>query len=130
MVNALSEKLILKIFRDKKEYSVEFKDGKALSPLKVRGKTNKNGTFINFLPSKNVFSLTKFSASILQKRMRELAFLNKGLNITLLDQTGKKEKVYKNKYDGGIQEFVEYLDKDKKALVNRNDINLFKKPMI
>ena len=129
VVNALSEKLSLKIFRDKKEHFVEFKDGKALSPLKVRGKTNKNGTFINFLPSKNVFSLTKFSASILQKRMRELAFLNKGLKITLLDQTGKKEKVYKNKYDGGIQEFVEYLDKDKKALVNRNDINLFKKPI-
>ncbi|RUA13151.1 MAG: DNA topoisomerase IV subunit B, partial [Alphaproteobacteria bacterium] len=129
VVNALSEKLILGIFRDKKEYFVEFKDGRALSPLKVKGKTNKTGTFINFLPSKKVFSLTKFSSSILQKRMRELAFLNKGLSIILVDKTAKKEKEYKNKYNGGIQEFVEFLDKNKTALVNKNDVNLFKKPI-
>ena len=129
VVNALSEKLILKIFRDKKEYSVEFKDGKALSPLKAKGKTNKTGTLINFLPSKSVFSLTKFSSSILQKRMRELAFLNKGLSIILVDKTAKKEKEYKNKYDGGIQEFVEFLDKNKQTLVNKNDLSLFKKPI-
>jgi len=119
VVNALSEKLILGIFRDKKEYFVEFKDGRALSPLKVKGKTNKTGTFIN----------TKFSSSILQKRMRELAFLNKGLSIILVDKTAKKEKEYKNKYNGGIQEFVEFLDKNKTALVNKNDVNLFKKPI-
>tara|TARA_B100000686_G_scaffold278085_1_gene297871 strand:- start:216 stop:2291 length:2076 start_codon:yes stop_codon:yes gene_type:complete len=129
VVNALSEKLSLKIFRDKKEYLVEFKDGKTLSPLKVKGKTSKTGTLINFLPSKVVFSDTKFSSSTLQKRMRELAFLNKGLSIVLIDKTGKKEKEYINKYDGGIQEFVEYLDKNKKALVNKNDLNLFKKPI-
>ena len=129
VVNALSEKLTLKIFRDKKEYIVEFKNGKTISPLKVNGKTNKTGTFINFLPSKNVFSLTEFSSSILQKRMRELAFLNKGLCIILVDKTVKKEKEYKNKYDGGIQEFVEFLDKKKTALVNKNGINLFKKPI-
>jgi len=129
VVNALSEKLTLKIFRDKKEYFVEFKDGKALSPLKVKGKTNKTGTFINFLPSREVFSDTKFSSTILQKRMRELAFLNKGLNILLLDKSGKKEKEYKNKYDGGIQEFVDFLDKNKGSLVNKNDLSLFKKPI-
>jgi len=129
VVNALSEKLTLRVFRDKKEYFVEFKDGKALAPLKVKGKTNKTGTHINFLPSKNVFSLTKFSSSILQKRMRELAFLNKGLSIILVDKTAKKEKEYKNKYDGGIQEFVEFLDAKKEALVNNNDVNLFKKPI-
>ena len=56
VVNALSEQLTLKVFRDKKEYFVEFKDGKALSPLKAKGKTNKTGTLINFLPSKKVFS--------------------------------------------------------------------------
>ena len=111
VVNALSKKLILKIYRDKKEYFVEFEDGKTVSSLKAKGKTNKTGTFINFLPSKEVFSNIKFSSTILQKRMRELAFLNKGLCITLLDKTGKKEKEYKNKYDGGIQEFVDYLDK-------------------
>ena len=129
VVNALSEKLSLKIFRNKKEYFVEFKDGKALSPLKAKGKTNKTGTLINFLPSRKVFSDTKFSSSILQKRVRELAFLNKGLRIILVDRTGKKEKEYKNKYDGGIQEFVEFLDKTKTTLVNKNDLSLFKKPI-
>ena len=129
VVNALSEKLTLKIFRDKKEYFVEFKDGKALSPLKTKGKTNKTGTFINFLPSREVFSDTKFISSTLQKRMRELAFLNKGLSINLVDKTGKKEKEYKNKYDGGIQEFVDFLDKNKETLVNKNDLSLFKKPI-
>jgi DNA gyrase subunit B len=61
--------------------------------------------------------------------MRELAFLNKGLTILLIDNTKKKEKKYENKYDGGIVEFVDYLDKNKKALVNKNDLNLFKKPI-
>ena len=129
VVNALSEKLILKISRDKKEYFVEFKNGKALSPLKAKTKSNKTGTFINFLPSREIFSDTKFNSSILQKRMRELAFLNKGLSIILIDKTGKKEKEYKNKYEGGIQEFVEFLDKSKKILVNKNDTSLFKKPI-
>ena len=129
VVNALSEKLTLKIYRDKKEYYVEFKDGKTVSALKAKGKTNKTGTFINFLPSKNVFSNIKFSSTTLQKRMRELAFLNKGLCITLLDKTGKKEKEYKNKYEGGIQEFVDFLDKNKSSLVSKNDTALFKKPI-
>ena len=129
VVNALSEKLSLKIFRDKKEYLVEFKNGKALFPLKAKGKINKTGTLINFLPSREVFSDTKFSSSILQKRMRELAFLNKGLCIILVDKTGKKEKEYKNKYEGGTQEFVEFLDKNKTTLVNKNDLSLFKKPI-
>ena len=129
VVNALSEKLTLSIFRDKKEYFVEFKDGKALAPLKAKSKTNKTGTYINFLPSREVFSATQFSSSILLKRMRELAFLNKGLSIVLIDKTSKKEKEYKNKYDGGIQEFVEFLDKNKEILVNKNDLSLFKKPI-
>ena len=129
VVNALSEKLTLRIFRDKKEYFIEFKDGKAISPLKAAGKTNKTGTLINFIPSKDVFSSTNFSSAILQKRMRELAFLNKSLTIILLDKTGKKEKEFKNKYDGGVQEFVEFLDKSKKILVNKNELSLFKKPI-
>ena len=129
VVNALSEKLTLSIFRDKKEYFIEFKDGKAVSALKAKGKTNKRGTLVNFMPSKEVFSDTKFSSTTLQKRMRELAFLNKGLSIILLDKTGKKEKEYKNKYEGGIQEFVDFLDKNKEILVNKNDISLFKKPI-
>jgi len=129
VVNALSENLTLNIFRDKKEYLIKFKDGKAISPLKTIGKTNKTGTLINFEPSKEVFSSIEFSSSTLQKRMRELAFLNQGLTIVLTDKTLKKHKEYKNKYDGGIQEFVEFLDSKKKSLVNKNETNLFKKPI-
>jgi len=129
VVNALSEKLSLKIFRDKKEYFIEFKDGKTQAALKTKGKANKTGTLINFMPSREVFSDTKFSFSILQKRMRELAFLNKGLRIILIDKTGKKQKEFQNKYDGGIQEFVDFLDKNKGALVNKSDTSLFKKPI-
>ncbi|MAJ23387.1 MAG: DNA topoisomerase IV subunit B [Candidatus Pelagibacter sp.] len=129
VVNALSENLKLNIFKDKYEYFIEFKDGKAIKPLKKIGKTIKKGTQINFLPSKEVFSAVKFSSTILQKRMRELAFLNKGISITLTDKTPSKEKVFKNKYDGGIQEFIEYLDANKKSLINKNGNNLFKKPI-
>jgi len=129
VVNALSSKLILKIFREKKEYLIEFRDGKAIFPLKVVGKTNKTGTFIHFTPSKEVFSSTTFNSLTLQKKMRELAFLNRGLTIILQDKSGKKVKEYKNKYDGGIQEFVEFIDKNKKALINKNETNLFKRPI-
>tara|TARA_Y100000590_G_scaffold314153_1_gene355145 strand:- start:1702 stop:3780 length:2079 start_codon:yes stop_codon:yes gene_type:complete len=129
VVNALSKKLSLTIFREKKEYFIEFEDGKAVSPLKSVGKTNKTGTLIKFVPSKEVFSSIKFSSSILQKRMRELAFLNSGLSIVLQDKTEKKDKEYKNKYEGGLQEFVEFLDQKKKPLINKNELNLFKKPI-
>ena len=74
VVNALSEKLELNIYRDGKEYSITFKDGTTTKSLKQIGKTKKKGTRINFLPSKEVFSTTKFSSSILEKRIRELAF--------------------------------------------------------
>ena len=129
VVNALSSKLELRIFKEKKEYFIEFKNGKSISPIKVVGKTNKTGTHINFTPSKEVFSTAEFSSLTIQKRMRELAFLNKSLTIILLDKTAKKEKEYKNKYEGGIQEFVEFLDKNKSALINKNELNLFKKPI-
>jgi DNA gyrase subunit B len=129
VVNALSEKLSLSIFKGKKEYYIEFNNGKTVTPLKVVGKTNKTGTLINFVPSKEVFSGIDFSSSILQKRMRELAFLNKSLTISLIDKSGKKEKLYKNNYQGGIQEFVEFLDKSKKVLVNKNESELFRKPI-
>ena len=87
VVNALSEKLELNIYRDGKEYSVSFSNGNTIKALKQIGKTKKKGTKIKFLPSKEVFSATKFSAAILEKRIRELAFLNKGVCIILLDQT-------------------------------------------
>jgi len=129
VVNALSQKLKLTIYRDKKEHYIEFKDGKALSPLKVIGKTNKTGTLINFLPSKEIFSSTTFSSSIIQKRVRELAYLNRGIRISIIDKTGSKPKEFVNKYDGGIDEFVEFLDNKKEKLLNNNENELFKKPI-
>ena len=129
VVNALSEKLQLSIFRDGSEYFIEFKDGKSLRPLKKIGKTKKRGTSITFLPSKEIFSTTKFSSTILQKRMRELAFLNKGINLTLIDKTTSKTKKFDNKYDGGILEFVQFINKKKPILCNKNDKPVFKKPI-
>jgi len=129
VVNALSEKLKLTIFRNNKTYYMEFKDGKALYPLKVIGKSRQPGTKINFLPSKEIFSVTKFNSTIIQKRMRELAFLNKGIKITIIDDTSSKSKEFINKYDGGVDEFVEFLDAKKEKLLNKNDKDLFKKPI-
>ena len=129
VVNALSEKLELNIYRDGKEYSITFRDGNTLKPLKEIGKTKKKGTRINFLPSKDVFSSVKFSETIIEKRIRELAFLNKGICIKLLDHTSKKEKEFLHKYDGGIIEFVKHINKKKPILCNKNEKEVFKKPV-
>ena len=129
VVNALSQKLKLTIYRDKKVHYIEFKDGKAVSSLKVLGKTSKTGSLINFLPSREIFSSTKFNSSIVQKRMRELAYLNKGLKISIVDNTGTKQKKFINKYNGGIDEFVEFLDNKKEKLLNKNENELFRNPI-
>ena len=129
VVNALSEKLELEIERDGKKYFVEFKNGDPKSPLKQIGKSKNTGTKITFLPSKEIFSSTKFSSTIIQKRMRELAFLNKGVNLVVLDKTLKKEKKIEFKYDGGIIEFVNFLNEKKEKLKNKNGNELFKKPI-
>ena len=130
VVNALSEKLELEIFRDGKKHFIEFNNGHAKSPLKVTGKSKETGTMITFLPSKDVFSSIKFSSTTLIKRMRELAFLNRGIKILLSDYTQKKKKDYEFKYDGGVLEFVEFLDEKREKLLNKNGNNLFKKPII
>ena len=97
VVNALSKTLKLSINREGKKYFIEFKDGKAKSPLKNVGKSkDKDGTEINFLPSNEIFSSIKFSFSILEKRVRELAFLNKGIKIILTDLSLKKTKSLQN----------------------------------
>jgi DNA gyrase subunit B len=129
VVNALSEKLELNIFRDGNEYEIKFKDGNSLKPLKKIGKTKKKGTKINFLPSKEIFSSIKFSSSTLEKRIRELAFLNKGISIKLIDNTLKKQKEYIHKYDGGIIEFVRHINNKRPILVNKNEKEVFKKPV-
>ena len=129
VVNALSEKLELKIYRDGKEYLAIFNNGNTTKKLKEVGKTKKKGTRINFLPSKEVFSSIEFSASIIEKRIRELAFLNKGISIKLIDFTSKKEKELVHKYEGGILEFVRHINKKKPILVNKNEKEVFKKPV-
>ena len=129
VVNALSKNLKLSIYRDDNEYFIEFSDGKSLKPLKKLGKTKKRGTSVTFLPSKEIFSSTKFSSTVLQKRMRELAFLNKGINLTLYDKSSSKEKKFENKYDGGILEFVKFINQKKPILSNKNDKPVFKKPI-
>ncbi len=129
VVNALSEKLDLFIERDGKKHFIEFNNGDAKNPLKVIGKAKNTGTKINFLPSKKIFSSTNFSFIVIQKRMRELAFLNKGIQISLNDLTQKKAKNINFKFDGGILEFVEYLDEKREKLKNKNDNHLFKKPI-
>tara|TARA_B100000575_G_scaffold164342_1_gene131318 strand:- start:3 stop:2063 length:2061 start_codon:yes stop_codon:yes gene_type:complete len=129
VVNALSEKLQLEINRDGKKHYIEFKNGEAKAPLKVIGKSKNTGTQITFLPSKEIFSSIKFSSSILIKRMRELAFLNKGITIKFIDGSVKKEKVNEFKFDGGVLEFVDFLDEKREKLQNKNGNDLFKKPI-
>ena len=129
VVNALSEKLKLEINRDGKKYFIEFKDGNAKSPLKMVGKSKETGTEITFLPSKSIFSSIKFSPSILIKRMRELAFLNKGIKIIFIDGSQNKEKINEFKFEGGVLQFVEHLDEKREKLLNKNGNELFKKPI-
>ena len=129
VVNALSEKLELEINRDGEKYFIEFKNGEAKYPLKVKGKSKTSGTQIKFLPSKEIFSNTKFSANIIQKRMRELAFLNKGIKISINDLTQKKPIKIDFKFDGGLLEFVNFLDNKREKLKNKNGNDLFKKPI-
>ena len=129
VVNALSEKLKLEIYRDGQKYFMEFNNGDARAPLKKLGKSKETGTQITFLPSKDIFSSIKFNPNTLIKRMREIAFLNKGIKVTFTDLTGKKEKTNIFKFDGGVLEFVEFLDDKREKLQNKNGNDLFKKPI-
>ena len=129
VVNALSKKLELEINRDNKKYFIEFENGETKSPLKVIGKSKDSGTKITFLPSTEIFSSIKFNYNILTKRMRELAFLNKGIKITFIDASLKKEKISEFKFDGGVIEFVDFLDENREKLKNKNGNELFRKPI-
>ena len=124
----MSEKLELKIFRDGKEYEIKFKDGNSIKPIKLIKKQKRKVQEL-LLPSKEIFSSIKFSAAIIEKRIRELAFLNKGISINLIDSTNKKTKEYFHKYDGGILEFVKYINNKKPPLVSKSEKEVFKKPI-
>jgi DNA gyrase subunit B len=118
VVNALSSRLDLTIWRDGKEHFMRFADGEAEGPLKVVGKkTEQRGTRVNFLPSKETFTKTEFDFATLEHRLRELAFLNSGVKIILSDLRGPVPKVEEMMYEGGIEAFVRYLDRNKQPLL-------------
>ena len=118
VVNALSEWLKLVIWRDGKEHFIEFRDGQAVVPLAVVGAAHdKRGTEVTFLPSKKTFTMTEFDYATLEHRLRELAFLNSGVTITLSDVRHAVEKREAMRYEGGLEAFVKYLDRNKTPLI-------------
>ena len=130
VVNALSKNLDLEINRDGKIYFICFENGLVKKKLKVIGESKKSnntfftGTKITFLPSTNTFKNIDFNYKNIEKRLRELAFLNTGINIILKDKRAAKEVLTNFKYDGGINEYVKYLNKGKN-IINNNWLTLF-----
>jgi DNA gyrase subunit B len=129
VVNALSKSLKVDIFRDGKKYFVEFENGITKAPLKEIGKSDLKGTNVTFLPSSEIFTDTKFNLSILEKRLKELAYLNKGLNIQLSDERKEKAKILNFKFDGGIKEFVKDLNKLKNKIKNEDSQFVLEEPL-
>src|SRR6476646_8157435 len=118
VVNALSSKLQLRVWRDSKEHFIEFAHGDAVAPLKVVGEANgKRGTEVTFTASTNTFTNVEYDFATLEHRLRELAFLNSGVNIVLSDMRHAVEKREEMMYKGGVEEFVKYLDRNKKPMV-------------
>ena len=119
VVNALSEYLILTIRRQGKEWSMKFRHGEAeadLVPIRDLEEGERNGTAVTFLPSTGTFTMTEFDFDTLEDRLRELAFLNSGVNIYLTDNRGEEPRVEHLYYEGGIKSFVQYLDRNKKPI--------------
>ncbi|MEL6946155.1 MAG: DNA topoisomerase (ATP-hydrolyzing) subunit B [Pseudomonadota bacterium] len=118
VVNALSSNLTLTIARDGQWHEMSFSHGVANAPLAVTGDAGDHtGTKVRFTPSSDTFTQTKFSYETLEHRLRELAFLNSGTRIILSDQRGPEHKTVEMYYDGGLKEFVRYLDRTKAALI-------------
>lgn len=113
-VNALSEWLEVKVRRNGKEYYQRYERGKTASTLKIVGKSKENGTTITFLPDPEIFETTEFNYETIVTRLREMAFLNAGLQIEIKDEIGKRQEVFR--YDGGVSEFVSYINKNKTPL--------------
>ena len=118
VVNALSTWLRLTIWRDGKEHAMEFRHGEAVAPLALTGDAgDRRGTEVTFLPSSETFSMTEFDWATLEHRLRELAFLNSGVRIVLADKRHAVEKREEMLYEGGVEAFVRYLDRNKKPLI-------------
>jgi DNA gyrase subunit B len=115
-VNALSEWTEVEVRRDGKVYQQEYERGRATTPVEERQGVvaKRNGTKITFCPDPEVFHDTRFNYDTLESRLRELAFLNKGIAISLTDERDKRGEKFR--YDGGIQEYVEYMNRDETAL--------------
>ena len=114
VVNALSSKLILEIERQGSIYRQEYSDGFPKTELEIVGKSDKTGTKVTFIPSKEIFSHTTFDVDILIKRIRELSYLNQGIGISVLDERTGKSHNFKS--DGGLSEFVKYLTGKKETV--------------
>ena len=114
VVNALSEWLRLTIRREGKIHQMEFRQGVPIAPLAVMGETEKHGTEVHFLASKEIFGDISYHYDIFAKRLRELSFLNNGIKIKLIDQRNDKEEVFA--FSGGIRNFVEYINRTKTIL--------------
>lgn len=115
-VNALSEKMVVQVFKEGKIYEIEFSRGKVVRDLKVVGETDKRGTKISFWPDSDVMQVTEFNYDITAKRLRELAFLNKGINIYFHDERNEEKDDVNFCYSGGLASFVSYLNENKEPL--------------
>jgi DNA gyrase subunit B len=116
VVNALSEWLRLTIRRDGKMYFMEFHGGVPVAPLKVAGKSDRRGTEVHFLASRDTFGQIEYHYDILARRLRELSFLNNGVKIQLIDQRTRKEEIFA--FSGGVKGFVEFMNRNKNVLHN------------
>ncbi len=114
VVNALSVKLVMTVKREGKIYQQTYSRGNPITTLEVVGDTSERGTTVSFLPDQEIFRETIFHYDILAQRLRELAFLNKGISITFIDEREQKQETFS--YQGGIKEFVEFVDKNKQPL--------------
>ena len=117
-VNALSKYMRADVYQNGQHYKIEFSRGKVISPLEIIGKTDKPGTTITFMPDDEIFETTVFNFDTMKNRFREIAFLNKGLVISLEDKREGQERKEVFEFKGGIVEFVDYLNKNRETLLS------------